>query len=291
MNFSSDIENNEYKLLQRVLLFSAMFWFLGILKGLFFNGHQTIIVLDFISFTIAAILIIAKYRKVNSELITKMYCLTWLPMYILYWKFYGGIEGSMTYMFFTVLLIFLGLLTGRARLFMAIIFCLINMILTLDAEAQLLMSIEPTEKLLNPLSINYLFHVSVVAALVVFIKVKFDEEREDIEGQNQNLNQLNLDLSKKNELLGNQQVQIKRIQNNLEELVHEHTTKLEQRNRELKSYAYDNAHVVRRPLSNILSLLEILNVEMEEEKEQLSNIRKNAQDLDNVVRKINTILH
>ncbi|SMD32208.1 hypothetical protein SAMN04488029_0550 [Reichenbachiella faecimaris] len=293
ISINSNIKNNEFKLLKIVLITSVVFWFLGMIKGFWFNGEQTILILDSLSFSIAVVILVALVLGGNPELLAKLFCLSWLPMFVIYWKYYGGVEGSITYVYFTVLVIFLGLLQGKSRLFMTIILCLVNLILTLDAEAEILIKIAPIENLINPLSVNYLFNSTIVAAIVVFIKVRFDKEREDIETQNQYLDRLNQELSIKNELLSNQQQQIKSIQNNLEELVHERTLELENRNKELETYAYDNAHVVRRPLSNILSLLDILNEEDREgiQKSQLKDIQKNAKDLDEVVQKINMILH
>ncbi|WP_422359340.1 hypothetical protein [Reichenbachiella sp.] len=290
---SSDIEYNELKLFKIVLIGSVVFWFLGVVKDLWFDADQTITTLDTISCVIALITWVALSKVANPIQMTNWYCLTWLPMFVLYWKYLGGVEGSATYIYFSICVIFLGVLNGKARLFMIVSLSLVNIILTLDAEPQVLLSINSTENLINPLSFNYLFNSAIVAAVVVFIKVRFDQEREDIEAQNQNLDKLNTELQIKNQLLSNQQEQIRDIQNNLEELVHERTLELENRNKELEAYAYDNAHVVRRPLSNILSLLEILNQEDVEgaSKNQIKNIKRNARDLDEVVQKINMILH
>lgn len=290
---NSDIEQNELKLFRLVLVASVAFWSLGVVKDLWFDADQAIIVLDTISFLIALVTLLALSKGANPNLMANWYCLTWLPMFALYWNFLGGVEGSATYIYFSICVIFLGVLNGKARLFMIVSLCLVNIILTLDADPEVLLKISSTENLINPLSFNYLFNSAIVAAIVVFIKVRFDQEREDIEAQNQNLDKINTELQIKNQLLSNQQEQIRHIQNNLEELVHERTLELENRNKELEAYAYDNAHVVRRPLSNILSLLDILNQEDNDgvSKDQLKEIRTKASNLDEVVKKINMILH
>lgn len=270
-----------------------MFWFLGVIKDLWFDADQAIILLDATSFVVSLVTLVVLFKGGNANQLANWYCLSWLPMFVMYWKHLSGVEGSATYIYFSICVIFLGVLSGKARLFMIVSLSLVNIILTLDAEPQVLLSISTTENLINPLSFNYLFNSAIVAAVVVFIKVRFDQEREDIEAQNANLDKINTELQIKNQLLSNQQEQIRHIQNNLEELVHERTLELENRNKELEAYAYDNAHVVRRPLSNILSLLEILNQEDEEgtSKNQIKDIRKKASDLDEVVQKINMILH
>lgn len=293
ISYSTDIEHNEFRLFKIVLISSVIFWFLGVVKDIWFDADQAIVILDTISCLIALIILLGLYRGASPNNMANWFCLTWLPMYVLYWKYLGGVEGSATYIYFTICVIFLGILSGKARLYMIVSLCLINIVLTLDSEQEVLLNIDTTENLINPLSFNYLFNSAIVAAVVMFIKVRFDQERIDIEGQNIKLNKVNTELQLKNELLSNQQEQIRHIQNNLEELVHERTLELENRNKELEAYAYDNAHVVRRPLSNILSLLEILNKEDREgvSKDQLEEIKEKASGLDEVVRKINMILH
>lgn len=222
-----------------------------------------------------------------------IYCLSWLPLFVLFWKYNGGMDGSFSYAYFSILVIFLGLLKTKLRLFMVLVLCLTNIILTLDANSEILITISFSDGIMQSIAFDYFFHSLVVAAIVVFIKVSFDKEREKIETHNMNLDRINEELSMKNEQLTNQRHQIKRIQNNLEEMVHEHTVELENKNQALQEYAYDNAHIVRRPLSNILSLLDILNVDTTERNSsqaQLKMIKKNANQLDEVVLKINTIL-
>lgn len=292
ISFTSDIKNNEFKLFKIVLVSSVFFWLAGVVKDLWFGADEVILLLDATSFFIAAVVLVAVMKGANPNRMANFFCLTWLPMFVMYWKQLGGMEGSATYIYFSVWVIFLGVLQGRWRLFMTVLLCSVNLILTLDADAQVLLSTESMENLINPLAINYFFNSLIVAAVVVFIKVKFDQEREEIEEQNQQLDRLNSELEIKNQILSNQQEQVRSIQNNLEELVHERTLELENRNKELEAYAYDNAHVVRRPLSNILSLLDIIKVEDGKHKAgaQLNEIKRNANDLDQVVQKINMIL-
>lgn len=288
-----DIANTETKLFKIVLLASMVFWFGGIIKGMWFGADQIVLTLDSISLAISVIVAISLAMSAKPETMAKVFCLAWIPMFVCYWKYIGGVHGAATYMYFSLLIIFLGILKGNTRLYTIVSFCLINLMLTLDAEAEILVELAPRELLINSLSFNYFFNSAIVALVVVYIKVGFDNEREEIEAQNQYLDRINEEISLKNELLSNQQLQIKTIQNNLEQLVHERTLELETRNRELQTYAYDNAHIVRRPLSNILSLLDIINQEdrSKTRNAQLREIRKKAKDLDEVVRKINMILN
>lgn len=273
---------------------SLIYWLLGIGSGIAAGDNMPVVYLNVASFIITGMLLVGLWMKINLDWLIGFYCFAWLSLFILFWKYNGGMDGSYSYAYFSILVIFLGLLKTRLRLFMVFMLCLINIVLTLDVNSEILVSVSHSDYSTKSLAFDYFFHSLVVAAVVVFIKVSFDREREKIETHNVNLDRINKELSMKNEQLTNQRHQIKRIQNNLEELVHEHTLELENKNQALQEYAYDNAHIVRRPLSNILSLLDILNnsdvTEENNSREQLKMIRKNASELDEVVLKINTIL-
>lgn len=287
-----NITHDNRKLLKVALLFGGALLFLNIIKTLWVGGDAVIMKIDSVACIITVLAMGAWGRGANFKLVALLYCLSWVPLYVMYWKFYGGIHGAFSYVYFSLLVLFIGVLEGRTRLYMILALCLTNVILTLDSEAEILITVSNPQNLINPLAASYFVNSVIVAWVIIYIKSKFDEEREHIEANNRRLDLVNKELSMKHELLTNQQRQIKRIQNNLEELVHERTIELENRNKELEDYAYDNAHVVRRPLSNILSLLEILEQEKGDgaDEPQLKNIQKQATALDEVVQKINSIL-
>ncbi|UXX78993.1 hypothetical protein N7E81_16690 [Reichenbachiella carrageenanivorans] len=291
-SIDQNITHDNSKLFKVALLCGATLLLLNILKSLWLGGDVNILKIDSLACAITLLALVVWKRGVYLSLLVKLYCLSWVPLYVMYWKFYGGIDGAFSYVYFSLLVLFLGVLEGRTRFYMVLALCLTNVILTLDSEAEILITIAKPQNLMSPLAASYLVNSVIVAGVIIYIKIKFDEEREHIEANNRRLDLVNKELSMKHELLTNQQRQIKRIQNNLEELVHERTIELENRNRELEDYAYDNAHVVRRPLSNILSLLEILDHEKGSvtNEPQLKNIQEQAVALDKVVQKINSIL-
>lgn len=277
-----------------VLYASMVYWIVNCMIHLIGESKEFLLFTDFLALGLTTIIVTAVHKNYAVANLKKAYCLLWLPIFIVNWKYQGGIIGSASYAYFTILVIHLGLLEKGARLYIVLLFCLINLVLTLDRDSEILLTIEPVAISSQTLALRYLMHSIIVALVVVFIKVQFDKERADIETENKRLDAVNMQLAVKNEALTNQQQQIRSLQNNLEELVLERTLELENKNRELEAYAYDNAHLVRRPLSNILSLIDLLNEESDRQKStrnQLKAIRKNAKNLDEVVQKINMILH
>lgn len=277
-----------------VLYGSLVYWLVSSIIHYNTEANPWLLIADLVAIGLTAIMLVSVYRNHEVGLVKKLYCLLWLPIFVINWKYQGGMVGSASYAYFTILVIYLGLLEKATRMYMVLLFCLINLVLTLDRESEILLAIEPMTSSSQSLAVKYWLHSVIVALVVVLVKVQFDKERADIETENRRLDAVNMQLAVKNEALTNQQQQIRSLQNNLEELVLERTLELENKNKELEAYAYDNAHLVRRPLSNILSLIDLLNEESDRQKStknQLRAIRKNAKDLDEVVQKINMILH
>lgn len=68
---------------------------------------------------------------------------------------------------------------------------------------------------------------------------------------------------------------------------------LEERNERLAEYAFVNSHVIRAPLARLLSLTDMVSEEVtiDKHREFLGYIKSSADELDQIVRKINDILN
>lgn len=100
-----------------------------------------------------------------------------------------------------------------------------------------------------------------------------------IEGYNEELSALNEELTIMNE--------------SLETAVKNRTSILEQKNKQLKEYAFINSHLLRAPLSRILGLSYIISKEklnISDEK-LLKALLSASEELDSIVRKISTLLY
>lgn len=286
-------EHNEHRLFEIVSVISMVFWTIRVISAVVTESMNYRVATEGGALLITVLLWVRLRKGINLSVLTKIYCALLIPVFIVNWRYSGGMQGPYAYAYFSIIVVYLGILQAKFRVLMVLLLCLLNTILTLDGTSGILLNIVPVDSQRATLAWSYLMHSSMVAAIVVFIKIRFDKERENIEAQNSALDRVNQELFLKHELLSNQQRQIKLIQNNLEELVHERTIELENKNKELQSYAYDNAHIVRRPLSNILSLLDLIKNESDQKESgqfQLKYIKKNALELDKVVRKINMIL-
>lgn len=94
----------------------------------------------------------------------------------------------------------------------------------------------------------------------------------------------------KNLILKNNE--IKSINVNLDELAKERSKKIQLQMQALSKYAQVNSHEVRAPLARILSIAKQLEdvSDMSVKEELVSSVRKSADELDKVIRKVNRIL-
>jgi signal transduction histidine kinase len=106
------------------------------------------------------------------------------------------------------------------------------------------------------------------------------------------LERISTTLLHQNEELKTQQEEIKTINENLESIIKEHTRGIEIKNRELAEYAFINAHMLRAPLSRILGLTSLIEMDPKiHSYQEIRNIKSLAREMDVVVRKINEVLN
>lgn len=82
-----------------------------------------------------------------------------------------------------------------------------------------------------------------------------------------------------------QAAEIKRINENLEKLVHERTQSLEKKNAALEEYAFINAHKLRSPLASILGLTNLLTkMDLGNDAAAINeHLKSSANKLDNII--------
>ncbi|MFN8334242.1 MAG: GAF domain-containing protein [Cyclobacteriaceae bacterium] len=91
--------------------------------------------------------------------------------------------------------------------------------------------------------------------------------------------------------LRQQSKEIARMNELLEQRVKERTAELENRNEQLTEYAFINSHLLRSPVSKILGLINLLDVDQHgDPKEMMRHLRVACDDLDAIVKKITIAL-
>lgn len=110
-------------------------------------------------------------------------------------------------------------------------------------------------------------------------ELEIAEQREEISRQNQSLIQYADEIKSMNETL--------------ELRVKERTKELDEQNQKLSEYAFINAHLLRGPLSRIMGLIEVIQLEKspEEIKKMVQHLQRSTDELDEVVHRITSLIH
>ncbi|HEX5168864.1 MAG TPA: hypothetical protein VFW11_06805, partial [Cyclobacteriaceae bacterium] len=92
--------------------------------------------------------------------------------------------------------------------------------------------------------------------------------------------------------LHEQKAQLNKIRSNLESMISIKTSEAQDKADILKEYAFVNAHHVRGPLARVLGLIYLIELEDKGNptSEALHKIKKDAQEMDNIIKKINEVI-
>ena len=124
------------------------------------------------------------------------------------------------------------------------------------------------------------------------INEELKEKVHEISQQNILLNFQQGQIFDTSEELQRQKEEIQEINDSLEQRVKERTKVLEEKNKQLAEYAFINSHVLRSPVSTLMGLIGLLkHADLpEDEKNLYGHLKKTAEELDNVVFKINNAI-
>jgi signal transduction histidine kinase len=128
--------------------------------------------------------------------------------------------------------------------------------------------------------------VITASCLAAFFSATQKRVREKMHQQNLQLIDLTKEIKLSNE-------QLKNYNDHLEERVFERTAELEHQNKQLSEYAFINSHLLRGPLARILGITDLLrrtNI-TPQQKEYIEHLNTSAEELDEVIAKINKALN
>lgn len=210
-------------------------------------------------------------------------------LFVVVWVYNGGVYSAYSTAYFTIMMILISVMPRNFKISSLVVLCSITLVLSTFFNY----SISPEEATGFWMNVDYMMNSVLIAICVLFVKNDFESERITYDQYNEQIDRLTEQLFEKRKKLLHQRNEIENTRNNLEKIVEENTTELREKNELLASYAYDNAHILRAPLSNILGLIEILendSTENEKNAEVLKQLKEQAHSLDLLVKKVNVIL-
>ncbi|RJE74390.1 hypothetical protein BGP76_14605 [Reichenbachiella sp. MSK19-1] len=218
-----------------------------------------------------------------------VYCGFLVAIYVLFWGTQGGVYGAFSTAYFTILVMLIAVLPRVYKIPAAVILCLLTLVLSTYYNKP----IEEAELTSISMYMDFLINVVFVAICIVYVKKDMEQERITYYQYNGQIDRLTQELNDKRKMLLEQRKHIETTKNNLESIIEAKTLELKKKNQTLYDYAYDNAHILRAPLSNILGLIAILEKEMGTSTDltnDLEQLKALANSLDDLVKEVNVIL-
>jgi signal transduction histidine kinase len=140
-------------------------------------------------------------------------------------------------------------------------------------------------------NLDYCVIALVIMFFSVYLKNQFLFYKKRVATKYTQLHQIASTLFTQNEVMNRQQEELKSINENLESIIHERTKEIEKKNKDLSEYAFINAHMLRGPLSRVIGLASLMEQDPNSfHPEELVRIKKLANEIDQVVRKINDVV-
>lgn len=240
--------------------------------------------------TVFFVLLLTLTRLEKSiSIVALLLHLALLPAFVYFWYYNGGILGIVPFILCAYVGFIIATTNGLIKWTSVVIYLMVITVLLFFPS--LLGSHHPPQNL-NSKPIDYLIFGLIITLFTVYLKNKYMHFRKQVDIRNDQLERISTTLLHQNEELKTQQEEIKAINENLESIIKEHTRGIEIKNRELAEYAFINAHMLRAPLSRILGLTSLIEMDAQTNiRHEIRNVKSLAHEMDVVVRKINEVLN
>lgn len=240
--------------------------------------------------TVFFVLLLTLTRLEKSiSIVALLLHLALLPAFVYFWYYNGGILGIVPFILCAYVGFIIATTNGLIKWTSVVIYLMVITVLLFFPS--LLGNHHPPQNL-NSKPIDYLIFGLIITLFTVYLKNKYMHFRKQVDIRNDQLERISTTLLHQNEELKTQQEEIKAINENLESIIKEHTRGIEIKNRELAEYAFINAHMLRAPLSRILGLTSLIEMDAQTNiRHEIRNVKSLAHEMDVVVRKINEVLN
>jgi signal transduction histidine kinase len=209
-----------------------------------------------------------------------------------FWKNYGGMSGTAP-SFFCVYTSFIVVCShGWAqRVVILTLSATLAFYFLFPAWLGMTSPFEPSRINALQRNVDYVVVGGLIISFTLYMKRKFVFYRDRVSNRYRQLDQIAQTLQFQNQELATRQEETRAINDNLESLVADRMREVENKNQALAEYAFINAHMLRGPLCRILGLIHLM--EKEEDRyspRQLAQLRATAQEIDQRVKEINSVI-
>lgn len=241
--------------------------------------------------TIFFVLLLSLTRlEKSTNMVALLLHLALLPAFVYFWYYNGGMTGIVPFILCAYIGFIIATTDGTLKWISIAVYLFVIIILLYFPSMLGTQNQQPLNLTSKP--IDYFILGLIITLFTVYLKNKYVYFRHQVDIRNAQLERVATTLLHQNEELKMQQEKIRTINENLESIIQEHTRGIEIKNRELAEYAFINAHMLRAPLSRILGLTSLIEMDTKMiNSTEIRNIKSLANDIDMVVRKINEVLN
>jgi len=135
--------------------------------------------------------------------------------------------------------------------------------------------------------LDYIIIMIILIAFFIYLKSQFLHYKAQVIRRHHELQKLASTVYDQNQKLEQQQREIRMINDNLEQIISEHTREIEHKHEELSEYAFINAHMLRAPLCRVVGLANLIEMENRNHARDMKTIREISAEIDSIICKIN----
>lgn len=210
---------------------------------------------------------------------------------ILTWNNAGGWNGSVPYVLL-VAMVGIAITSHGILQFTALFaYCITILLLSSTTILDSFSAVNNSYSLMSR-EVDFFTHTALLFLITFYLKEKFVSYRKSVVIANESLKVSSEKLIQQTEQLRQQKASLTRLRNDLEKAVTEKINEAQNKSEILDEYSFINAHHVRAPLARVLGLIPLIELEHAENsaRESLQKIKSDAEEIDGILSKINSIM-
>lgn len=211
---------------------------------------------------------------------------------ILTWNNAGAWNGSVPYVLFLVIIGVVITSHGLLQVFILLAYGTVILLFSFTTLLDSFSTVNPNYTLLSR-EFDFLINTAVLILLTFYLKENFLSYRESVELTNERLKDSSEKMIDQTQQLLHQQLELNTLRSNLETIIMGKINESQNKAEILREYSFVNSHHVRAPLARVLGLIDLIEIENRRNNSSskpLSNIKTDAEELDVILKKINTVI-
>jgi signal transduction histidine kinase len=283
------IQRFEGRVFHYGLIIAFIFRLIRLVQELIIDSPTFILLLGTFNLVLFAVIFLL-HRK-HFQIAYIIFYFQILVTSILTWNNAGGWNGGVPYLLLVVMVAIVITSHGFLQVVTLITY---GLVILLFSYTTLLNSFSPLNSNYSLMSreIDFFVNTMVLVLITYYLKENFFSFRESVEKTNARLKKSSEKLMDQTGELHQQQGELNILRNNLEKIILGKVNESQKKAEILKEYAFVNSHRVRAPLARVLGLIDLIEIEgkRNSSSDSLQRIKRDAQEIDIILKKIDSII-